>query len=140
MRLGLDDVKARVRGVKSVAVLGAHVEPDRPAHYVPAALFRAGVTIVPVNAALAGQQVFGRTILASLAEIDEPIDLLDVFRRSEAVPAHVPEILAMAHRPGVVWLQSGIRNDAAGDALVAEGVGFVQDRCLMVDFRAWSGR
>lgn len=140
MWLGLEDVKALVRGVKTVAVLGAHVDPDRPSHYVPAALFRAGVTIVPVNAALAGQQVFGRTILASLADIDEPVDVLDVFRRSEAVAAHVPEILAMARRPGVVWLQSGIRDDAAGAALVGEGIGFVQDRCLMVNFRAWSGR
>lgn len=140
MRLGLDAVKALVREVRTVAVLGAHTDPDRPSFYVPAALHRAGVTIVPVNAVLAGQSVFGRTILGSLAEVDEPIDVLDVFRRPDLVPAHVPEILAMKHRPRVVWLQSGIRNDAAGDTLVAEGLGFVQDRCLMVDFRAFSGR
>jgi predicted CoA-binding protein len=137
MILDATAVPAMLKEARVVAVLGAHTDAFRPAHYVPEALFAAGLRVLPVNTRLAGNQLFGRTILGSLAEIDERIDILDVFRRAEDLPAHLPEILAMSHRPRVVWFQSGIRNDDVARALSDEGIDVVQDRCLMVDYRRW---
>ncbi len=139
MRLETPEIPARLRALRVVAVLGAHTDPSRPASYVPESLLAAGVRVIPVNGALAGQRWHGLPILASLADIHEPVDILDVFRRVDALPAHLPEILAMSHRPKIVWLQSGLRHEAFADALCAEGVDVVQDRCLMVDYRRWGG-
>jgi predicted CoA-binding protein len=137
MELGLDAVRARVAGARTVAVLGANVDPSRPAHYVPAALHAAGLTVLPVNARFAGQQLFGRTIVARLDELRVPVDIVDVFRVPQMLAGHLAEIAAMAPRPGLVWLQSGIRSDGFVHDLAAHGIDVVQDRCLMVDHRAW---
>jgi predicted CoA-binding protein len=128
-----------LRGSRHIAVLGANTDLSRPASYVPDALFRAGFVIHPVNPKFAGQTLFGRPILAALADIDDPIDIVDVFRRSVDIPPHVPDILAMKHRPRAVWLQSGIRNDAVAAQLEAAGISVVQDRCLMIDQRRFGG-
>lgn len=127
-----------LRTAKTVVVLGCHVDPSRPANYVPAYLHARGLTIIPVNARLAGQSVFGRTILASLAEVTESADILDVFRRSEDVAAHCEEILAMQQLPKCVWLQSGIRDDASAAVWEQAGIAVVQDHCLMVEHRRFA--
>ena len=132
-------IPARLRALRAVAVLGAHTDPSRPACYVPESLLPAGIRVIPVNAALAGQSWNGVPIFASLAEICEQVDILNVFRRADALASHLPEILGMPHRPRLVWLQSGIRNDTFADTLTAEGIEVVQDRCLMVDYRRWGG-
>ena len=137
MPLSPEAFEDRVRSARVVAVLGAHVDPSRPAHYVPAALYRAGVRIVPVNPAFAGQFVHGARILAGLHEIHEAVDILDVFRPPAALPTHLPEILAMPLRPHLVWFQSGIAHAGVAAALERAGVPVVQDRCLMIDYRAF---
>lgn len=134
--LRVDEYTPLLRAARVVAVIGAHRDPSRPAFYVPDALHRAGVRILPVNAALVGETLWGEPVRASLTEIDVPVDIVNVFRRSEAVAAHLPEILAMKHPPGLVWLQLGIRDDATLDRLAAEGIPGVQDSCLMVEYRA----
>ncbi|MFN7143280.1 MAG: CoA-binding protein [Myxococcota bacterium] len=126
------DVLARAR---VVAVLGAHTEHTRPAFYVPEYMRSAGSRILPVNPALAGGNVFGEPIRSSLTEIDEPVDVVDVFRRAEALPPHLDEILGMKHKPGVVWLQLGIRNDTFARALLDAGIDVIQDRCMLADHR-----
>lgn len=118
-----------------IAVLGAHSDPDRPAHYVPDYLKRQGYRIIPVNPALAGRELWGETVRASLKDIGEPVDMVDVFRRSESLPGHVPEILAMQPRPRSVWLQQGIRHDVVARQLTDAGIDVVQDRCTMADHR-----
>lgn len=133
-----EDVRARVAAARTVAVLGAHPEPHRPAHYVPAALHAAGVRVLPVNPRFAGQVLFGRPVVARLDELAEPIDIVDVFRLPQMLAGHLAEIAAMRPRPGLVWLQSGIRDDAFVHDLAAHGIDAVQDRCLMVDHRAWA--
>jgi hypothetical protein len=134
------DLAALLRGARTVAVLGAHHEPHRPAFYVPDALHRAGVTILPVNERLLGRTLWGQPVRATLAELRVPVDIVDVFRRGEDVPAHLDDLLAMSPRPGCVWLQSGIRSTVAAEALAAVGVAVVQDRCLMVDHARLVGR
>jgi predicted CoA-binding protein len=138
MPLSPEAFEDAVRSARVVGVLGANVDPARPAHYVPAALKRAGVRIVPVNPAFAGQQVHGAEILSGLDQLHEVVDILDVFRLPSALPAHLPEILAMTHRPRLVWFQSGIRNDVVAKALEEAGIPVVQDRCLMIDHRAFA--
>jgi len=130
-----DDVLRILATSPSVALLGISASPEKAAHYVPDYLFSQGYKIYGVNPALAGQTMFAQPIVATLADLREPIDLVDVFRRPELIPAHVPEILAMNPRPRVVWFQLGIRNDEAAAALEREGITVVQDRCTLADHR-----
>lgn len=116
-----------------IAVLGASARRQRPAYEVPAYLARHGYDIIPVNPRHAGEELHGRTVLASLSEISEKVDIVDVFRRAEDVDGHVEEILAMRPLPEVVWLQLGIRNDDAARRLGAAGIVVVQDRCTKIE-------
>lgn len=122
-----------VREARVVAVLGCHTDAFRPAFYVPDYLHHAGIRVLPVNPTLVGRSAFGEPFRASLAELDVAVDIVDVFRRSEQVPPHVDDILAMRHRPRLVWLQSGIRSAEAAARLEAAGIPVVQSRCLMMD-------
>jgi predicted CoA-binding protein len=117
----------------TVAVLGIHVDTYKPAHYVPAYLHEQGYRILGVNPEFAGRELFGNVVVATLAELTEPVDLVDVFRRPTALPDHLPELLAMTPRPPVVWFQLGIRNDAVAGALEAAGIEVVQSRCTLAD-------
>jgi len=131
----IDD--ARVRAIltssPTIAVLGIHHEPEKAAFYVPEYLHDEGYRILGVNPTFVGQELFGEPVRATLAEIAEPVDLVDVFRRPDAIPAHVDDILAMRPRPKVVWFQLGIRNDDAAKILEAAGITVVQNRCTLAD-------
>jgi hypothetical protein len=120
-----------------VAVLGAHPDASRPAHYVPAYLAAMGYTVLPVNPTCAGQMLFDHAVVAELPEIDQPVDVVDVFRRSELLPGHLQEILAMRPLPRWVWLQSGVYHDEVTRELEAHGIAVVQDRCMLADHRAF---
>ncbi len=122
-------------GARTIAVLGAHVEPSRPAFYVPDYLHAQGYRVLPVNPQLVGRTLWGEPVRATLAELGEPVDIVDVFRRPDLLPGHLDEILAMAPRPRLVWLQLGIRNDAFARAIEAAGIDVVQDRCTLADHR-----
>ncbi|HEX2272178.1 MAG TPA: CoA-binding protein [Pyrinomonadaceae bacterium] len=130
------EIRELLNDTKTIAVLGIKTEAQagQPAFYVPSYLQNAGFQIIPVpvyypNATkILGQQVYRR-----LADIPIDVDLVNVFRRSEDVPAHVEDILAKM--PRAVWLQSGIRNDTVAETLAKSGIKVVQDRCLMVDHR-----
>lgn len=127
------DLLARSR---TVAVLGAHEDPRRPAFYVPDYLHQQGYRVLPVNPAFAGRALWGEPVRAALVEIPEPVDLIDVFRRPDLLPEHLDDILAMRPLPRAVWLQSGIRNDAFAQRLIEAGIDVVQDQCTMVVHRA----
>lgn len=130
------EIRGLLEGVRRVAVLGIRSETSagKPAFYVPAALAAAGLAIVPVPVYEPEiTHILGQPVFRSLAAIPGPIDLVDVFRRSEDIPAHVDDILAK--RPHAVWFQAGIRNDAVAATLAQAGIKVVQDRCLMVDYR-----
>ncbi|TBH15915.1 CoA-binding protein [Thermus thermamylovorans] len=127
------ELKAYLERARTIAVLGAHKDPSRPAHYVPRYLFGQGYRILPVNPRFKGEVLFGAKVLGSLAEVGGPVDILDVFRPPEALMGHLEEVLAL--RPGMVWLQSGIRHPAFEAALRGAGLLLVADRCLMVEHR-----
>jgi len=128
---------ARLREILStsptIAVLGAHHEPEKAAFYVPEYLHDEGYRILSVNPQLDGEELFGEPVHKTLAEIAEPVDLVDVFRRSELIPQHVEDILAMSPRPKVVWFQLGIKNEDAARILEAAGITVVQNRCTLAD-------
>ena len=130
-------IGALLSHTRRVAVLGMRSEryPDRPAHYVPAYLVSAGLEVIPVPVREPElTHILGRPVYYRLADIPGPIDLVDVFRRSEDIPGHLDDLLAA--RPRAVWFQSGIRNDAVAEMLARAGIFVVQDRCLMIEHRA----
>ncbi len=128
---------ARIReiltGSPTIAVVGIHHEPEKAAFYVPEYLHDEGYRILGVNPAFVGKTLFGEPVRATLAELGQPVDLVDIFRRSEAVADHVEDILAMKPRPKVVWLQLGIKNDDAAKILEASGIIVIQNRCTLAD-------
>jgi predicted CoA-binding protein len=117
----------------TIAVLGVHREPDKAAFYVPEYLRDEGYRIIGVNPRFTEQTLFGERVRATLAEIGEPVDLVDVFRRGEQIPMHVEDILAMKPRPKVVWFQLGIMNEDAAKILEAAGITVIQNRCTLAD-------
>lgn len=128
---------ARIREIlttsPTIAVLGIHHEPEKAAFYVPEYLHDEGYRILGVNPGFTDQTLFGSKVRATLAELDEPVDLVDVFRKAEDIPAHVEDILAMKPRPKVVWFQLGIKNEDAAKILEAAGIVVVQNRCTLAD-------
>jgi predicted CoA-binding protein len=117
----------------TIAVLGVHNEPEKAAFYVPEYLHEEGYRIIGVNPQFAGNVLFGESVRPTLAEIGEPVDLVDVFRRAELIPQHVEDILAMKPRPKVVWFQLGIKNEDSAHILQAAGITVVQNRCTLAD-------
>ena len=123
----IKDVLTRTR---RIAVVGVSPNPARPSHYVAEYLQQKGYDVVPVNPMHAGKEVFGKTIVATLAEIDPPVD---IFRRSEDVPPVVDEALAAFPDLETIWMQMGITNAVAAAKAEARGVDVIQDRCPKVE-------
>jgi len=120
--------------VQRVAVLGIKMEPWQPAYFVPEYAIQAGLEVIPVPVYYPDvTEIMDRPVYRRLVDVPPPIDLVNVFRRSEKVPEHLDDMLAA--RPGAVWLQSGISNDEVAEALSAAGIDVVQDRCLMVELQ-----
>jgi len=132
---------AELRGIlteaRTIAVLGIKSGERDDAYRVPLYLQQHGYRILPVSPKL--EHVLGERVYPSLAALPEPVDVLNVFRAPQHLPQHVDEILALAHLPKVVWLQLGIRHDAAAARLAAAGIRVVQDRCMLVDHRRLVG-
>jgi len=124
---------------KSVAVVGVSTNPVRPSYYVARYLGLKGFTVIPVNPVYAGEALFGTTVRASLAEIDQPVDMVDIFRRSEAVPEIVDEAMATLPDLKTIWMQIGVMHaDAAAKARSA-GLTVIQDRCPKIEYQRLFG-
>lgn len=128
-----------LRDTRTIAVLGARAVEWAAGHYVPAYLAGQGYRVFPVNPMHRGTALFGERCVATLAELPEPVDLIDVFRRPETLVPHAREILALPWRPRVVWFQLGIENDEAATMLSDAGIDVVQDRCMMPEHRRLIG-
>lgn len=140
--MDMDDTEltALLRMTRRIAVLGIKTEAQaaQPAFYVPQYMAAAGYEIVPVPVYYPdAQSILGRPVYRRLADIPDPIDMINVFRRPQDLAAHTADILAK--RPHCVWLQLGIRNDEFAAQLRAAGIIVVQDRCLMVEHRRLLG-
>ncbi|MCX5514628.1 CoA-binding protein [Kaistia algarum] len=130
-----DDAYLReiLAGTRTIAMVGASANASRPSHGVLGYLIRAGYETYPVHPGLAGQSLLGRLVYARLADVPVPIDMVDVFRNSDAIAALADEVLALPTLPKVVWLQLGIRNDEAAAKLEAAGIQVVMNRCPAIE-------
>jgi hypothetical protein len=124
---------ALLRGVRSIAVVGWSPNPDRPSHRVALYLAARGYRVIPVNPGVAGQAALGTTVRARLADIGEPVDMVDIFRRSEEAGAMVDEALAVLPGLRAVWMQLGVVHEPAAAAARARGLTVVMDRCPAIE-------
>lgn len=131
------ELREILRGASTIAVVGIKDLEIEDAYRVPQYMQLHGYRVVPVNPKL--DRVLGQRAFKSLRDVDEPVDLVNLFRASDHIPAHVDEILAMSPRPKAVWLQLGIQNGAAAARLREAGIAVVQDRCIMVEHRRLLG-
>ena len=118
---------------RTIALIGASPNAARPSNGVLGYLTRVGYETYPINPGIAGRELFGRMVYPRLADVPVPIDMVDVFRNSDAIAGVVDEILALPVLPKVMWLQLGVRNDAEAARLEARGVQVVMDRCPAIE-------
>ncbi len=128
----MDDAEmtALLTGVKRIALVGASDKPDRPAHGVMRFLLDQGFDVTPVNPALAGRDLLGRAVVGSLPEA-APLEMVDLFRRSEAVEEPVREAVALGAK--IIWMQLGVVNEAAAAYARAAGLTVIMDRCPVIE-------
>lgn len=130
---------AILRQVRSIAIVGASPNPVRPSFFVMKYLQSKGYGVIPVNPGHAGRQIGDTPAFARLADIPVPIDMVDVFRNSEAAGGVVDEALALDALPKVIWMQLGVRNDAAASRAQARGVRVVMNRCPKIEYARLAG-
>jgi len=124
------EIREILTSVKTISLVGWSPNPDRPSHRVAAYLAARGYRVIPVNPGQAGQVALGETVVATLAEAG-PVDMVDIFRRSEEAGGVVDE--AIAARARVVWMQLGVVDEAAADRARAAGLRVVMDRCPAIE-------
>ncbi len=134
---GLSDtaIAAILARVRSIAIVGASNNPERPSYGVMKFLMARGYTVYPVNPGLAGQDVLGRRVYAQLTDVPVRVDMVDIFRNSEAALSVVQDAIAAKDKLGisVVWMQLGVIHQAAADAARAAGLAAVMDRCPAIE-------
>ncbi|MVA99204.1 CoA-binding protein [Nitratireductor sp. CAU 1489] len=128
-----------LNAVKTIAIVGASANDVRPSFFVTKYLIDKGYTVFPVNPGKAGGNILGRPVFARLADIAEPIDMVDIFRASDAVPGVVDEALALDPLPKVIWMQLTVRHDEAAARAEAAGIKVVMDRCPKIEYARLSG-
>jgi predicted CoA-binding protein len=126
-----ETIAAILKATHTIALVGASPRPDRDSHEVMAFLQRRGYRVIPVNPQAAGQTILGETCVATLAEIALPIDMVDVFRRPEAVPEVVDAAIAIGAK--FLWLQLGVIHREAAARAEAAGLRVVMDRCPKIE-------
>ena len=134
-----DYIRDILAGVKSVAVVGASNKEVRPSFFVAAYLIDKGYRVFPINPGLAGKAILGQPVYARLADVPEPIDMVDIFRPSEAAGAIVEDALALEPRSKVIWMQIAVRNDDAAMRAEQAGLRVVMNRCPKIEYGRLSG-
>ena len=128
-----------LRDVKTIALVGASNNEVRPSFFVLNYLLEKGYQVFPINPGLAGKEISGQLVYAGLADVPVAIDMVDIFRNSEAALQITQEALALNVLPKVIWLQLGVRNDEVAALAEAHGLKVVMDRCPKMEFGKISG-
>jgi uncharacterized protein len=128
-----DEIRHILSTTRTIALVGWSPKPDRPSHGVAQYLAARGYRVIPVNPGQAGVEALGTTVRASLSEIAEPVDMVDIFRRSEEVLPVVAEALRVLPGLKTVWMQLGVENAEAAALARAQGVTVVQNRCPAIE-------
>ena len=138
-------IRGILNTVKTIAMVGASEKENRPSYFAFKYLLERGYKMIPVNPGHAGEDMLGQRIFARLADIPEPVDMIDIFRGSQYALAIVQEALALKTRPQVIWMQLGVRNDEAAALAEANGMKVVMNRCPKIEYGrlsseiAWMG-
>jgi predicted CoA-binding protein len=138
-----------IRGIlntaKTIAMVGASAKENRPSYFAFKYLLERGYRMIPVNPGQAGKEILGQTIYAKLADIPEPVDVVDIFRASPYALPVVQEALTLKPLPQVIWMQLGVRSDEAAALAEANGIKVVMNRCPKIEYGrlsseiAWMG-
>jgi predicted CoA-binding protein len=134
-----DYIREILRGVKTIALVGASANSVRPSYLVMKYLMEKGYTVFPVNPGLAGQHLLGQPVHATLADIPTAIDMVDIFRNAEAAATITDEAIALPKKPKVIWMQLQVRNDDAAARAEAAGMKVVMNRCPKMEYGKISG-
>jgi len=138
-------IRGILNTVKTIAMVGASEKENRPSYFAFKYLLERAYNMIPVNPSRAGEQILGRKVYARLADVPEPIDMVDIFRSSRNALPIVREALALNPRPQVIWMQLGVRNDDAAELAEANGLKVVMNRCPKIEYGrlsseiAWMG-
>ena len=138
-------IRGILNTVKTIAMVGVSANTSRPSYFAFKYLLERGYHMIPVNPGLAGQELLGQKVYGKLADIPEPVDMVDIFRASQYALGIVQEALALKPRPQVVWMQLSIRNDEAAQLAEAGGLKVVMNRCPKIEYGrlsseiAWMG-
>lgn len=130
------DLRRFLQATKTIAIVGASPDPDRHSHRVMRYMQHSGFRVLPVNPVAAGRQILGEPVYESLATAPGPFELVDVFRRADAIPALVDEVIDLRQRKGIrfLWLQLGLYDEDAAGRARAAGLDVIMDRCLKIEF------
>ena len=138
-------IRGILNTVKTIAMVGISPKDNRPSYFAFKYLLERGYRMIPVNPGLAGGEILGQKVHARLADVPEPVDMIDVFRAPAYAPGIVEEALAIEPRPQVIWMQLGVRNDAAAALAEQNGLKVVMNRCPKIEYGrlsseiAWMG-
>ena len=127
-------IRGILNTVKTIAMVGVSANTSRPSYFAFKYLLERGYAMIPINPGLEGQDLLGRKVYAKLADVPEPIDMVDIFRASRYAPGIVEEALALSPRPQVIWMQLGIRNDEAAKLAEANDLKVVMNRCPKIEY------
>jgi predicted CoA-binding protein len=127
-------IRSILTSVKSIAMVGASPVNVRPSYFAFKYLVERGYDMIPVNPGQVGKSLVGKPFVASLTDIDRPVDMVDIFRSADHAPAIVEAALALPVPPRVIWMQLGVRNDAAAAKAEAAGIKVVMNRCPKIEY------
>jgi Predicted CoA-binding protein len=125
-----DTLRDILENTKTIAVIGASVTQSRPSHVIMDFLLQNGFDVFPVNPALAGKEILGKTVYASLPDIPRKVDMVNLFISSDRTGPVIEAALSLPHPPDIIWMQSGIWNDKACQDKSTKDTRFVMDRCI----------
>lgn len=137
-----DDYIAGILGsVRTIAMVGASANASRPSYFAMKYLIAKGYTVIPINPGLAGQMLLGQKVYATLADLDGPVDMVDIFRNSDAALEIIREAIALKDKLAikVIWMQLSVRNDDAAREAEAAGLSVVMNRCPKIEYGRLSG-
>jgi hypothetical protein len=138
-------IRGILNTVKTIAMVGVSPKDNRPSYFAFKYLLEHGYHVIPVNPGQIGKEILGQTFFGKLADIPEPIDMVDIFRASQFVMPVVKEALALSPKPQVIWMQISVRDDAAAALAEEAGVKVVMNRCPKIEYGrlsseiAWMG-
>jgi hypothetical protein len=132
-------IRGILQSVKTIALVGASQNPARPSWIVTKYLMERGYDVIPVNPGLAGGELLGKRVYSSLKDIPRPVDMVEIFRNSEAAGPITDEALTLDPLSKVIWMQLSVRNPEAAERAEARGVKVVMDRCPKIEFGRLSG-